>query len=298
MDTIITLKETSDEMTNSESPNNVYTKFLSFCSQALSKENPKFLELIKAKYETCDHEFRCSERMVNLLKETQGNMEKEPSRIFVHLKDLITELKAFSFPKNVKKRKKEKIQAPSCLDVSMDGIGPTEKITKLLECSVSLEKTNLTSVLKVKTADSFDRRRDQSCLIGHGNINSAEEISQLKQSDPYQNSLNSQVLLFENGDPSCGDISDENSLKDMTTCPNSLSTDRHSNVQNCLKNSSPQKKLTTIHDIGCSQSQNIEKIVPIAMEDPSYTVKDEAKSNVYGKVELTQFDKNDLSSSK
>ncbi|KAI8771170.1 leucine-rich repeat-containing protein [Biomphalaria glabrata] len=148
----------------------VYDEFMSFCSQALAKEDPKFLDIIKLRYEACSDEYRSSEMMATLLKDTQRNMEMERSRLFVHLKDLVTELKAHSVHHKVKKRKREHVKQLS--EDSDSDIQPHKSI-KLLPCSVLIVKTEVTE----SDMSEAVPEKPKACWITTGISDSLQEIS-------------------------------------------------------------------------------------------------------------------------
>ncbi|KAL8600263.1 hypothetical protein ACOMHN_040724 [Nucella lapillus] len=73
-----------------------FKKFLSACSGLLQGESPQFLGLIQKRYDSCSQDFRHSPDMVHLLHSTTAKMLADKKRFFVHLKDFVTELKAWS----------------------------------------------------------------------------------------------------------------------------------------------------------------------------------------------------------
>ncbi|RUS85903.1 hypothetical protein EGW08_006306 [Elysia chlorotica] len=91
---------------NDGNPNVMYTKFLAYCADSLGQDAPKITKLLGIKYESCSKEIQNSNEMADLLGHTMENMKKEPNRAFVHLKDLVHQLKLWSKVKPVKKTQK------------------------------------------------------------------------------------------------------------------------------------------------------------------------------------------------
>ncbi|XP_076454974.1 uncharacterized protein LOC143289758 [Babylonia areolata] len=73
-----------------------FKKFLTTCSSLLKAESPQFLGLIRKRYDSCSEDFRSSSDMVDLLNNTMSKMVSDQKRLFVHLKDFVTKLKAWS----------------------------------------------------------------------------------------------------------------------------------------------------------------------------------------------------------
>ena len=80
-----------------------FWQFLAYCAESLDQDAPKIMKILEMKYESCSQEMRSSDEMVHILEQTMDSMKREPSRAFVHLKDLVTQLKLWSKLKPVAK---------------------------------------------------------------------------------------------------------------------------------------------------------------------------------------------------
>ena len=89
-------------------------QFLSTCSDLLKgeAESAKFVDLIRKRYKNCTASFRCSPEMANLLEVTQARMLADEKRIFVHIKDFVTELKAWTTGGGAQPHRKRKAANP------------------------------------------------------------------------------------------------------------------------------------------------------------------------------------------
>ncbi|KAK0065785.1 leucine-rich repeat-containing protein [Biomphalaria pfeifferi] len=241
----------------------VYDEFMSFCSQALAKEDPKFLDIIKLRYEACSDEYRSSEKMATLLKDTQRNMEMERSRLFVHLKDLVTELKAHSVHHKVKKRKREHVKQLS--EDSDSDIQPHKSI-KLLPCSVLIVKTEVTE----SDMSEAVPEKPKACWITTGISDSLQEIS--VANEIQQVSLFKELGYFHN-DCSVKSLHTHQSLNqkqkisvdrqqvaDNISFVKSTFSAGHSNSSTLIKTKTHGRKCTTIVNVGSSSLQDIQKI--------------------------------------
>lgn len=128
------------------------------------------------RFEACSEEFRNSEKMVRLLKETQTNMQKEVSRIFVHLKDLLTELKASSSSKGFRKQKQSENKKRPFSPDDATKLDCSPKPPKLMNCSVILTKADDSDGYSSPVDVYLDTARDNSCSISDGNVKNAMEI--------------------------------------------------------------------------------------------------------------------------
>ena len=91
-------------------------QFVSTCSRLLKGESLQFLELIKKRYNSCAKSFRDSLEMVELLDVTTTKLLANPQRIFVHLKDFTTELKAWSVDSTARTQQGRKRKAQDALE--------------------------------------------------------------------------------------------------------------------------------------------------------------------------------------
>lgn len=157
-----------------KSSQDAFEKFMGFCSMSLKGENPIFLESIKARYEGCDEDFRNSDRIVKLLETTQQNMSSEESRKFVHLRGLLTELKANATVRRKKHPKKRKMSSDSDSESQNETNGPGLK-----SCKIVLEKFPSQDLLEQDSSslDVFDRSKRRSCTVYDGNLDSACNIA-------------------------------------------------------------------------------------------------------------------------
>ena len=96
-----------------------FTRFLSFqflstCSDLLKgeAESAKFVALIQKRYENCTASFRHSPEMADLLEVTQDRMLADGKRIFVHIKDFVMELKAWTNGSGAQPHRKRKAVNP------------------------------------------------------------------------------------------------------------------------------------------------------------------------------------------
>ncbi|GFO09648.1 Death domain-associated protein 6 [Plakobranchus ocellatus] len=86
----------------SKKPGASFRKFLAYCEESLDQDAPKIMKVLEMKYESCSEEIQKSDKMDDLLENTMTKMRKEPSRAFVHLKNLVTQLKLWSKVKPMK----------------------------------------------------------------------------------------------------------------------------------------------------------------------------------------------------
>lgn len=56
----------------------------------------QFLRLIQKRYDSCNEQFRSSPQMQELLKSTSSKLTNDEKHIYVHLRDFVTELKAWA----------------------------------------------------------------------------------------------------------------------------------------------------------------------------------------------------------
>ena len=151
------------------------SQFLDFITEVLREENPKFIELVQKRWDYCNTEYRDSPQMVTLLEETQRGMETEKPRMFVHLKDLINELKAHG----PGKKSKMKQGSPSTEDKTAGQSSLIhQEITcarfirvQLEDCSTWLHESGI-----YKVYGSLPGSNKRCCSIGDGRVAEAEVI--------------------------------------------------------------------------------------------------------------------------
>ncbi|KAH9505372.1 hypothetical protein Btru_058535 [Bulinus truncatus] len=243
---------------------NAYQEFLSFCSQALDKEDLKILNLLKLKYEACSEEFKNSEQMVILLKNTQKNIEQERSRMFVHLKDMVTELKSHGALKKLKKEQKRQFSDDS------DSETQIRKVPILSPCKVLV--TKLDSVSEVASPE-----KSKVCHISTGILCTVQEIkvadeeqqvSLFKELGCFQNNVsvkspcrNNPPLVSHQGDKrELLVILDKSSADDLCYTKSSKS-ERQSSMLSPLKIKPQPRKSTIICNTSFTNSPDIQTII-------------------------------------
>lgn len=152
-----------------------FDELLHLCSDLLKGESLQFLRLIEKRYAACSEQFRNSPEMGTLLQTTCTKLREDKKRTFVHLKDFVTELKAWAANSDPCDRLSRKRKAGD----------PLQSVMKAARVEDSMSDS---SDMEGKLQRALGDNKDSACKSrGEVGKKEADSCDQKSHSSPHSN---------------------------------------------------------------------------------------------------------------